>query len=261
VGKYVLAALLIVAAASASVAIWYQYVTAERPPTLDRTTYCPLSGPRAVTVLLLDTSDDLPEIGKREVQKYLLDRAEAVPTYGLLDIRQLDPIALGGRVVFSRCNPGDGSNLSEFRGNPALANKHWREGFLAPLRQALSGGLAPQVSNTSPIMAAIQAIAVDRFTGRGAETMSKQLIVVSDLVEHGPAYSQYTGDLSYERFRRSAAYNEFRTNLNGAAVSFFYVQRLTRKPLPSIEHIAFWQQWVRDNNGRFQEAVKLQGVR
>ncbi len=101
VGKYVLAALLIVAAASASVAIWYQYVTAERPPTLDRTTYCPLSGPRAVTVLLLDTSDDLPEIGKREVQKYLLDRAEAVPTYGLLDIRQLDPIALGGRVVFS----------------------------------------------------------------------------------------------------------------------------------------------------------------
>ncbi len=91
----------------------YVYTTAARPPPLDRVSLCPLDGPRSAAVVLLDSTDDLPEIAKREVRTILVDMAETLPTHGLIEIRLLDPGLAGGRSIFAKCNPGDGSGLSE----------------------------------------------------------------------------------------------------------------------------------------------------
>jgi hypothetical protein len=241
-------------------AIGWFYAHADRPPPLDRTTFCPVAGPRAVTVVLLDSSDALPEIARKEVTTMLVDAAGQVPTYGLLEVRVLDPAAPGGRVLFSRCNPGNGEGLSEFTANPAMARKRWMESFSQPLDTALRGGLEPESSATSPLMATIQAIAVDRFTGASVASAPKSLIIVSDMIEHGPDYSQYQGDLSYARFKSSKAYRKVRTDLAGASVTIDYVQRQTAHPLNSADHIRFWTDWVQDNNGRVVSATKLQGL-
>jgi hypothetical protein len=237
----------------------YSYLTAERAPGLDRASLCPVDGPHSVTVVLLDATDEIPDIGKTEIRTVLLDVAETLPDYGLLELRLLDPKAPGGRSIFAKCNPGDGSGLSEYTANPRLARKRWLEGFRQPLEAALDVGLRPAPGKISPIMATVQRIAVERFSGRAAEDMPKSLILVSDMLEHEPDYSQYNGDLSYGRFKASRAYRKLQTDLHGAEVTIYYIQRVTAKPLSSVEHIRFWADWVRDNKGRFKQASKLQG--
>jgi hypothetical protein len=259
-GKKAVGIALITASLAAVIAGGYFFATAQRSPALAKDTLCPVEGPRSATVILLDTSDPLPDVTRQEALKYLMDTAESLPAYGLMEIRLLDPSVPGGRQVFSKCNPGDGSGLSEYTANPAMARKRWTEGFRQPIEKAMTAALAPTDAKTSPIMETVQRIAVDRFSGKAAADMPKSLIVMSDMIEHGPGYSQYQGDLSYGRFKATEAYRRFHTDLQGASVSLYYIQRLAPKRINSAEHIQFWMDWVKDNNGRLTEATKLQGA-
>jgi hypothetical protein len=259
VRKHVLGAVLAVSALGALAAGAYVYLTAARPPALDRASLCPVDGARSTTVVLLDSTDEIPDIGKREIRTVLLDMAETVPVYGLLELRLLDPRTPGGRLIFAKCNPGDGAGLSEYTANPRMARKRWLEGFRQPLEESLDAGFRPVPGKTSPIMETVQRIAVDRFSGRAAEDMPKSLVLVSDMLENEPDYSQYGGDLSYGRYKASRAYKKLQTDLHGAEVTIYYIQRVTAKPLNSVDHIRFWAEWIRDNKGRFKQANKLQG--
>jgi hypothetical protein len=258
--KHLLGGALTVLALGVLAAGAYVYATVARPPALDQSSLCPVDGPRAVTVVLLDSTDEIPDIAKREVKTALVDLAQAMPAYELLEIRLLDPSLPGGRSIFAKCNPGDGSGLSEYTANPRLAKERWLDGFRQPLDQALDSGFRPAPGKVSPIMETIQRIAVDRFTGRDAETIPKSLVLISDMLEHEPDYSQYSGDLSYARFKASRAYKKVQTDLHGAEVQIYYIQRVTGRPINSADHIQFWAEWIRDNNGRFKQATKLQGV-
>jgi hypothetical protein len=257
--KHVLGGALAVLALGVLGAGAYVYVSAARPPALDRASLCPVDGPRSITVVLLDSTDDIPDIGKHEIRTVLTDMAEAVPVYGLLELRLLDPKLPGGRQLFAKCNPGDGANLSEYTANPRLAKKRWLEGFREPLETALDSGFQPLPGKTSPIMETVQRIAVDRFTGRAVEDAPKSLVLVSDMLENAPDYSQYGGDLTYGRFKSSRAYKRLQTDLHGAEVTIYYIQRASAKPFNSADHIRFWADWIRDNKGRFKQASKLQG--
>ena len=258
--KHLLGGALTVLALGVLAAGAYVYATVARPPALDQSSLCPVDGPRAMTVVLLDSTDEIPDIAKREVKTALVDLAQAMPAYELLEIRLLDPSLPGGRSIFAKCNPGDGSGLSEYTANPRLAKERWLDGFRQPLDQALDSGFRPAPGKVSPIMETIQRIAVDRFTGRDAETIPKSLVLISDMLEHEPDYSQYSGDLSYARFKASRAYKKVQTDLHGAEVQIYYIQRVTGRPINSADHIQFWADWIRDNNGRLKQASKLQGV-
>src|SRR5690348_13218171 len=79
-----------------AVVLWLR-MTADRP-VLDKHTLCPVNGgPRSITVVLLDTSDQWPEVTRAEVRKRLETAARQVPHYGLLELRLLDPDVAGGR--------------------------------------------------------------------------------------------------------------------------------------------------------------------
>ena len=238
----------------------YVYATVARPPTLDQASLCPVDGPRAVVVVLLDSTDEIPDIAKREIRTDLVDMAETLPAYELLEIRLLDPKTPGGKSIFSRCNPGDGKGLSEYTANPRIARQRWLDGFRQPLDVALEEGFHASPGKTSPIMETIQQIAVERFTGRAVEEVPKSLVVISDMLQHGPDYSQYSGDLSFARFKATRAYKNVQTDLHGADVLIYYIQRQTGKPINSADHIKFWADWIHDNNGRLKQASKLQGV-
>jgi hypothetical protein len=228
--------------------------TTTAKPALDKQSLCPVDGgAQSTTVVLLDTSDQWPEITREEVHKRLENLAAQVPYYGLLELRLLAPSLAGGRIMFSKCNPGDGVNESEITANPRLMRKKWKEQFLSPLQQALNETLAQSETDSSPILSTAQRIAVDRFDA----DRPGHLVLISDMIEHTPDYSQYRGDLSYERYKQSVAYKKQHTDLKGANVTIFYIQRLR---MDSGEHIRFWADWIADNNGRLDEAVKLQGA-
>jgi len=152
--------------------------------------------------------------------------------------------------------------LSEWTDNPRLARMRWLENFRQPAKEAVKHSLSSAEAKSSPIMGAIQDIAIDQFSSAAAQKVEKKLIVISDMLEFTPLYSQYprAGDLSYQRFKRSPAYLKFRTDLHDAHVKIDYVQQ-TEVTIDSVRHIEFWRDWITDNKGIFDGARRLQGAR
>lgn len=238
----------------------YLYINSPKPLDLVGESACPSEGAHSFTIVLIDSSDEIPESSLKQVKAYLDDTADSLPEYGLLELRLLDGETSGGEIIFSKCNPGDGRNLSEFDANPRLVHKKWRDSFKEPLETALKFSLKPSESDTSPIMEAIQSIALDHFTKSRTEDLDKTLIIVSDMIEHGPDYSQYDGNLSYEKYKASNASLKFRTQLKGTKAKIYFVNRLNTS-INSNDHIKFWYQWFQENGGRISIAEKLQGAK
>jgi len=255
-----IALIFLALAALGALALFYFSVTPK--PRLDTASLCPVDGPQGITVVLVDTSDDLPQPAQREVLGMLEDQITALPAYYRLDVRVLDIAGGRSRSLFSRCNPGDGTGLSEWTDNPRLARMRWLDDFRQPAKDAVKSSLSSPSSKSSPIMGAIQDIAIDQFSPSAAQKVEKKLIVISDMLEFTPLYSQYpaAGDLSYQRFKRSPGYLKFRTDLHDAHVKIEYVQQ-TQVAIDSVKHIEFWKEWVADNRGVFDGARRLQGAR
>jgi hypothetical protein len=252
--------LLLVAFAAAGALAWF-YFSLPAKPTIDQQSLCPTDGARGTTVVLVDTSDDLPSATGREVKGILDDLIANLPPLHRLEIRVLDIPANRSRALFSKCNPGDGAGLSEWTDNPRLARMRWIESFQKPANEAILGSLASAKASSSPIMAALQDIAIERFSSERSRSMTKKLVVISDMIEHTRDYSQYprAGDLSYQRFKKSPAYLKYRTDLHGADVIFDYVTRPSVMP-DSIGHATFWNAWVKDNSGGVTVIHRLQGT-
>lgn len=252
---------LIIAALGAFAGLAYFYFGTPHRPQLDATTLCPLDGPHGLNVVLVDTSDDLPDTTKRQVLGILDDLISGLPEYFRLDIRVLDIPGGRSRSLFAKCNPGDGANLSEWKDNPRIARKRWIESFKKPALDAVNSSVAGAEAASSPIMGAIQDIALDQFSGVAAQSVPKSLYVISDMIEFTRDYSQYpaAGDLSYRRFKRSPAYLKVRTDLHGADVTVHYVQRPSAR-MDTSRHAEFWKEWFDDNRGGATRILRLQGA-
>src|SRR3954453_17244643 len=87
-------------------ALAYFYFSTPPRPVLDPQSLCPVDGPQGITVVLVDTSDDLPETSRREVLGSIDDMIAALPPFYRLDIRVLDIAGGRSRSLFSKCNPG-----------------------------------------------------------------------------------------------------------------------------------------------------------
>jgi hypothetical protein len=257
-------ALLLLLAITSGGALAYFYFSAPARPVLDPQTLCPIDGPQGITVVLVDTSDDLPETTRREVLGQLDDMITTLPPFYKLDIRVLDIAGARSRSLFSKCNPGDGAGLSEWTDNPRIARLRWIEDFRKPAAEAVKSSVAAARSNSSPIMAAIQDIAIGEFSGTASQNAKKTLYIISDMIEFTRGYSQYprAGDLTFQRYRQSPAYLKFRTDLHGATVIIRYVTRQAggQPLLDGTKHMEFWKAWVEDNRGAFGGVKRLQGA-
>jgi hypothetical protein len=255
--------LLLLAIVSGAALAWF-YFSAPSRPVLDAQSLCPVSGPQGVTVVLVDTSDDLPETTRRELLGQLDDMITTLPPFYRLDIRVLDIAGVRSRSLFSKCNPGDGAGLSEWTDNPRIARLRWIEDFRKPAALAVKSSISSAEAKSSPIMAAIQDIAIDQFSGAATQNARKTLYVISDMIEYTRDYSQYprAGDLSFARYKQSPAYLKFRTDLHGATVILRYVTRQQngQSVLDGTKHMEFWKAWVEDNRGVFGGVKRLQGA-
>lgn len=256
--------LLLLLALTSGGALAYFYFTAPARPVLDPQTLCPVDGPRGITVVLVDTSDDLPDTARREILGELDDLITTLPPYHKLDIRVLDIAGAKSRSLFSKCNPGDGAGLSEWTDNPRIARLRWIDDFRKPAGEAVKSSVASSSSKSSPIMAAIQDIAIEQFSSNASQNVRKTLYVISDMIEYTRDYSQYprAGDLSFQRYRQSPAYLKFRTDLHGATVIIRYVTRQSNgQPLlDGVKHMEFWKAWIEDDRGAFGGTKRLQGA-
>src|ERR1700761_4702663 len=147
---------------------YFYFATPERP-VLDPQTLCPVDGPKGINVVLVDTSDDLPDTTRREVLGQLDDMITTLPPYYKLDIRVLDIAGLRSRSLFAKCNPGDGAGLSEWTDNPRIGRLRGIADFRKPAADAVKNSISTAETNSSPIMAAIQDIAISEFSSVSQE--------------------------------------------------------------------------------------------
>jgi hypothetical protein len=252
---------LICLALAATAALAFFYFSSPRKLTLDASSLCPVDGPRGITVVLVDTSDEIKETTRQDILTFLHDEITALSEYHKLDIRVLDIANARSRSLFSKCNPGDGNGLSEWTANPRIARIRWIESFMKPANGAVNSSLDPAKAKSSPIMGAVQDIALTQFSSAAVQEVPKVLILISDMLEFTQDYSQYpsAGDLSYQRFRQSRAYLKFRTDLHSAGVTIQYVPRTSPK-IDTRRHIEFWREWILDNRGKYTIAHMLQGT-
>ena len=256
--------LLLLLAIGCGGALAYFYFSTPARPVLDPQSLCPVNGPQGITVVLVDTSDDLPDTSRREVLGELDDMITTLPPYYKLDIRVLDIAGTRSRSLFSKCNPGDGAGLSEWTDNPRIARLRWIEDFRKPAAEAVKSSVASAKTASSPIMAAIQDIAIDQFSSAASQNARKTLYVISDMIEYTRDYNQYprAGDLSFQRYKQSGAYLKYRTDLHGATVIIRYVTRQTggQPLLDGTKHMEFWKSWIEDSRGSFGGVKRLQGA-
>jgi hypothetical protein len=227
-------------------------------PALDAE-LCPETGAVAQTLVLLDTTDPWPALTQSEVTTRLHDVRDGLKKGELLQLSLLDPSTMSAKRVFAQCNPGTGADLNEVTGNPRLAHERWASEFDKPLEAALTSAVASGQADSSPIMAAVQRLAVDRLASAKDRAIPTRMIVISDMLEHTQYFSNYRSGADFAAFKASEASRRFATDLGGAHFETWIVQR-PKEPAPTQDLAAFWASWAQANNGTFERAALLQGV-
>ncbi|MER8523169.1 hypothetical protein NKH56_28080 [Mesorhizobium sp. M1076] len=238
----------------------YLKIKASDHVPLDKTTMCPETGPIAVTVVLMDTTDPITDITKSKLKTEFDKVVSSLPIGGLMEIYNLTDVQSQLTPLFAACNPGDGSEVDEMTDNPRLRKKRWKEAFDDPLQKIRTDDIGNGSSGTqSPIMAGIQRVKVDLFDRKDVADIPKTLVIASDMIEHTKFYSQYSSGIDYAVFDKSAAKREFRTNLDDVDVTILYFERSGVKFNP-LEHVRFWAKWFSERGVRNVATVRLEGM-
>lgn len=237
---------------------WLYMGAVARSPERDAETLCPKTGPVEQVLVLVDVTDPVGSIAQADILNQLDAIADGLPRGGLFELRTLKTGDSRTNTIFSTCNPGDGSDLDHWTGNPEAARKRWTESFDGPLKAAMDEALHAESADTSPIMAGAQQIAVDRLGSQHAESIPNRLIIVSDLLENTPAFSMYRSGPDFDAYLASSAPAEFGTDLAGATVEVWLLRR--GRDFLGSDLADFWADWVQDNNGTFDRALQLQGT-
>lgn len=247
---------LVISAAAGIGFIYFRAVSSYVPTGED---LCPLAGPKAQILVLVDATDTLSSLTRSEIAQRLADLAASTPKGSRLDIRTLRNDDARTNAIFNLCNPGDGSDLDPLIANPEAARRKWEEGFSAPLEVALEASTGEGEADTSPIMAAIQQIAVERLTSTADRSIPTTLVVVSDMLENSSLFSMYRSGADYRSYAASPAANAYASNLTGAKVDVWLVRR-DAAPADANALIDFWDRWFTDSGATVAHALRLQGV-
>ena len=215
------------------------YLSGDRP---DPETLC-LKNLQAHTVILIDQSDALNKTQQRYVENMVQDfkkRLTRFEKFSIYILSEKDYVA--PTPVFSKCYPGSGDEANPVYQNPAKVQKKFQEFFQTPLQRELDRLLEPKTSETSPIMEMLREISYkDDFS---SSVPLRRLLVVSDLVQNVPMYSQYKDPIDFEYFQKLNYSGEVKAELSGVQVTLAYIMRGDPETgLQQNSHTNFWMQY------------------
>ncbi|MGI8839551.1 MAG: hypothetical protein ACR2F8_02000, partial [Caulobacteraceae bacterium] len=224
----------------------------------DAATLCPAGGPTAITVILIDTTDPLNPIQRASVQARLGRIVASLRLGEEIAVYSLNPNGDPLKPILAICRPIRPGEVNELTGNRAIAARRFDEIFAPRLRAALATAAAGARSGRSPIMAAIQAIAVSAFQGAGAG-LPKRLVIVSDMLENSEAGNHYRGVPEFQAFRATPAYARIRSHLDGVLVTILYLRRDDGAAVQGLSHIRFWNEWFANQGASVEDVVAIEG--
>lgn len=229
---------------------------------LDPKTFCPLGGPSAVTVILVDATDPLTPIQRDAVLTRLERTVSTLREHEKVEVLSIDPSVDPLKPGFEICRPPKPEETSDWNGNKDLARQQFEGVFRPKLEQVLGRAVVQPESARSPIMEAVQAVTVSVFQKADTEagkTLPKRLVIVSDLMENGEGGSHYRGVPRFEDFRNTEAYRRLRAHMDGIEVDILYLGRADARAVQGVSHTEFWQDYFHDQNASVGDIYWVEG--
>jgi len=207
---------------------------------------CPADRPPpAYELVLIDASEGFNDAQRLFLEKFFADLDTAIPDHAKVAVYVLDGRSgsdLPG-PIFARCKPPSGATASEWTQNPARLARAWRASFHEPLQRALASSLAQLPSAESPIMALVQKAVLAEFPANPTDA-PRRIVVISDLLEHTRAYSQYgAAPPGFAVFVEQRFARHLHVDLTGIDVEVLYVSRPGQEKVQGTRHLDFWKDY------------------
>jgi len=253
--KLIFAALFLVIGAIA----WYAIDARKNVSALDAAG-CRTDGAHDKLVLLIDRSDALSAIQKIDIQgriKQLIEDAKigTSVTLSVLDAGTPQLVT----TLFQGCRPDDGQNVNRLVQNERMIRERWQNDFLGPLDETLQSSLSDSPSSTSPLMEAIQLVALTGFKYTPAPGYQQRLVVVSDMIQNTDGYNQYKDSLDPIQFNTLPYAARVAASLDATDIEILYVGRPSATQIQNTAHATFWDAWFRQNGGRITSIERISG--
>jgi hypothetical protein len=198
------AALILIVVAVLGVGAWV--ALRMQPPPLDPETLCVVGNPPPADVLILaDGTDRLLKRHQKRLRAAVETEVARLPAHARLSVFTLEAASpREPRLLFSKCDPGRGSDVNPLFANPRAADTLRRDAFIDPLLRAISIAGTQSDGAASPLIEGLWAVATDPDMNRSPS--ARRLILISDRLQHDPhGFSLYASGQTYESHRANAA--------------------------------------------------------
>ena len=236
------------AAVSVLVALVYLSVS-QQPAVYNEETLCLVGEPpSSVLAIVIDGTDEIPSvIAKKAISEINKSVGAAAPNtlVNLYTISASSGESMTAAV--SLCKPRDGSDADELTECPGCMETRFEARFEQPVARILDSLMSAKPAGRSPILESLKGAVVDSFVGVDSG-IRKELLVVSDLLQHSSFYSFYAGVPSFEDFEEALVSEGIGSmDLLEAEVHFLVVPR--QRPADSFKEVAwFWRQFLTNQN-------------
>jgi len=227
---------------------------------IDPVTFCKRDKSSEITVILIDHTDIITTIQKAALENRLWDIVNATGKNSKIKLYEVNNV--NAKVLspaIDVCNPGNENDVNEFTGNKMLAHKKFEERFRKPLKVILDGILSKENATNSPIMGAVQSVAVTSFIGEEQAAEKKRFILVSDLLENTKNYSLYKSEIDFENFKSSEHWKSIRSDLNNVDVEIFFLRRNGADKFQNTNLRKFWINFFEEQGAIVSRFLPIEG--
>lgn len=221
-GKNVFGFLLIGVGLSAFFALGYFAFVESQKPGYDPESLCPEDGVRRHLAILVDTTDPISMTQLQAARQLILKKIDSAKPGTRVSFSTVSPDrVIRSSAFYTMCKPQSEEDANFWTQNAKLIQEQYDEGFISPVRENLNSLLMAEGASSSPIMESLQEF-ITSIPGFLTDDAPKELVMLSDLIQHTDAHSFYRG-LSWESFEKTGGRSRLSRNFSGAKVTVLRV--------------------------------------
>ena len=245
----------LVIAASLVIAVIIGYYIMSNHDEYDSTTLCSTTNDHDHTVILLDQTGGFSHSQARLINRLIDNTVESLPTGERLSFYELEDVKYKGLSdpMFDRCKPKQARDGNSVYENKKRIDKRYTNQFEKPLldlREKVSFG---QSLSESPLIESIYDLSA--LMKRGKKSQIREIILVSDLLQHTNSFSFYRHDHINRRYKGGHIPTP---DLSGIKVTVLYIVRSGHESaLQNNNVIEWWERYLLDANAVINRIVKV----
>lgn len=225
---FVIAVVAVFAMVGATGGFFYWSYSRSQGPAIDESSLCPKEGTEAHLAILVDTTDPVSFTQLEAARQQIERKIAKAPVLTRISFATVNPDAdTRGGTFFSMCKPQSGEDASVLTQNPQMIEARFQNEFVRPVSDAVSALLRVPEADSSPIMESAKEFAA-RIPGFTVTENPRELVIMSDLVQHSDIFSFYRGG-DWASFAAAGGPARFGNAFEGASVTVLRIPRLPER--------------------------------